>query len=336
MALFWMINTVSLIGGAIFRAGQSINDAVDPYSSIVAAGGYVYPQGNTTVDAAALVAQNAHANRALNDAELTQIMEVAVNEVQDAAGSTIASRNINTTAPLVGGGNLLMDRTLSMPAATPTSDGFFPQAQAGAVHPPVASHAALKAIVAAARADGMFCMVLAGLDGSTEMWRFSAASTAADTSENLVVVPTAGTGVWLRADKTVALWLPVTFANADASVIFTMPTGAKFKPRESWWDVVTSWTGGSSSAIGVHCSATGYTTKGDLLGGASGDIAATLVGPVSGRQVGTIGAKLATRTTDRLIMIAADTLLFDQITSTFSAGAANVRVMGDLLSNPGA
>lgn len=201
---------------------------------------------------------------------------------------------------------------------------------------PVADMTALKAIAATGRADGMIVGVIAGTGGGWELWRFSAASAAADTTESLVATPAAGTGRWLRLPGDVTLTLPITFANADNSTIFTSPAGSLFHPREAWFDVTADWTGGVASAIGVHCSVVGWDTKGDILGGAGGDVAATLVAASFPRMTGTIGTKLATRTLGRLIMKAADTLKFDRIVSVFGAGTGNVRVVGDLLTNPGA
>lgn len=40
------------------------------------------------------------------------------------AGGVPPTRLINTTAPLAGGGDLSVDRTLSMPAATNVADGY--------------------------------------------------------------------------------------------------------------------------------------------------------------------------------------------------------------------
>lgn len=219
--------------------------------------------------------------------------------------------------------------------ATPTTTGLQSGPSYGAVHAPAANMAALKAIAAGDRADGMICLVLAGTSGAPELWRFSAASAAADTSENLVATPGAGSGRWLRADTVVSLLLPIVFGTADAATLFTVPAGAKLRPRDAWWDVGTNWTGGSSSAIGVSSSVAGWNTAGDILGGAAGDVAATLVTTAT-RMNGTVGTKLDNHTHDRLILIAADTLKFNRITSAFVAGAANVRVLCDVLANPGA
>lgn len=196
---------------------------------------------------------------------------------------------------------------------------------------PVASVAALQALAADDRYEGMKCVNLA--DGSN--WRFSAAGTATDTSQNLVIAPAVGSGIWLRDDKSVALVLPVTFATADAAVLFTCPVGAKVRLKNAcWWDVTTTFAGGSSSAIGLSSSVTGYSTKGNLLGGAAGDLTATLVS-TNTRMVGTVGATL-TPAAGRLILVAGDTILFDRITSVYTSGAGNARVLVDVLANAGA
>jgi hypothetical protein len=215
--------------------------------------------------------------------------------------------------------------------ATPAAEGLMSAAYASAVREPVADRTALKAIAAADRANGMLCLVLSDMS----LWRFHSTSTAADTSENLVATPGAGSGRWLRADKQVALSLPFTFATANDAALFTVPVGARLHPREAWWEISTSCTGGSSSAIGVDSSVTGWDTAGDILGGATGDVAAALAS-TSTRMEGTIGAKIDTRGDGRLIMIAADTLNFNRITSVFTAGAGNVRVLCDVLANLGA
>lgn len=219
--------------------------------------------------------------------------------------------------------------------ATPSSEGLMSAAYAGAIHAPVADLTALAAIAAADRSAGMLCLVLSDIAGEMSLWRFHASSTAADASSNLVKAPAAGSGRWLRADRLVSLYLPVTKDTTDGEAIFTVPTGARIHPREAWWEVNTSWTGGTSSAIGVAASVSGWNTAGDILGGASGDVAATLVSTDT-RMTGTIGTKLDIRTDGRLIMVAADTFTFERITSAFTAGVAKVRVLCDLLANAGA
>lgn len=90
MAKFWMIN-VAMVGTTKFLPGDEIDDANDPYASIVAAGGFLYPQGNTTIDAAAAVALTAKKNRGANEIDLGLIMSSAVDEVQKAADATFAT-----------------------------------------------------------------------------------------------------------------------------------------------------------------------------------------------------------------------------------------------------
>lgn len=205
--------------------------------------------------------------------------------------------------------------------------------EGGSISTTAADLTALKAIAAASRTNGMLVMLRS--DGST--WRFHSTSTAADTSENLVAVPGAGSGRWLRNDKVVSLALACVFGTADNATLFTVPVGARLRPIAAWWEVSVSWTGGTNSAIGVHASPTGWATKGDILGGAGGDVLATLVSTDS-HMTGTVGTTLngGSSGTSRLILIAADTLKFDRVTSAFTAGAADVRVLCNVLANPGA
>lgn len=186
----------------------------------------------------------------------------------------------------------------------------------------VATKAALSAVVAASRFTGMQVMVQA--DGS--LWRFDAASTATeDEGQELVIEPDAGTGRWLAADKTKVLRLPVGFATADGAAILTVPTGVALRLAAlPFWDVDTGFTGGTASAIGVSTSLTGYEVKGDFLGGAAGDVAATLV---AGVTPGTIGDELGDMTgLNAMFFVAGDELQFDRITSVFTAGAGFVCV----------
>ena len=128
--------------------------------------------------------------------------------------------------------------------------------------------------------------------------------------------------------------LPFTYATADAAVLYTMPTGAKFMPYDFSWTVGTGFTGGTSSAIGVSTTKSGMTTKGDLLGGATGDLAATLV---AGTYIlGTIGTVWTTPTERRKVWAATEIFRFDRIASAFTAGSGSVRVGGFLLANAGA
>ncbi len=111
----------------------------------------------------------------------------------------------------------------------------------------------------------------------------------------------------------------ISSATADAEVLYTVPANVTlFVMPFVMWEVITAWTGGSSSAIGISSSATGFTTKGDIHGGASGDVLATLT---VGTKRGTTGAKIAT---PGVVLPAGSTIRFDRITSAFTAGAGNI------------
>lgn len=145
-----------------------------------------------------------------------------------------------------------------------------------------------------------------------------------------VVAPTTGSGRYLLApgyEQNIAM--AITFNTADAAVLATTPTNSLIRVGRGYWEVGTGWTGGSSSAIGISTNASGFNTKGDLLGGASGDVAATLV---TGNQLGTIGAKTAAG-----VLIGGGVgIRFDRITSAFTAGTANAHLLVTVLANPGA
>lgn len=193
----------------------------------------------------------------------------------------------------------------------------------------VATRAALKAVAAANRVTGQMAMI--ATDGS--LWRFDGASAAAaDGADMVTIVPTAGSGRWIRADKEFVLKLPIAFGTADAAVLFTTPAGFCLRPTGMpWWEVVAGFTGGSSSTIGISSTNihADFTVKGDILGGAAGDAAATLV---AGQIPGTYGdafndADVSTNTQlvtlHRCIIDEAKTIRFDRITSAFTAGSGN-------------
>jgi hypothetical protein len=140
----------------------------------------------------------------------------------------------------------------------------------------------------------------------------------------------------LRAQGAVRLVLPITFATADTTVLATLPTGAQMKIENMHWEITADFTGGASSAIGVSSNKTGFSTKGDLLGGAAGDVAATITAALS-PAAGTAGAKMDSLAEVRAANFkAADTIRFDRITSAFAAGTGNVVVEGLLQKNAGA
>lgn len=184
--------------------------------------------------------------------------------------------------------------------------------------------AQLKAIAAddARRTHGAEVMLT---DGSRFIFHSSSALTGDDI---LVVAPTAGTGRWLRAIGAADLSMPIGFATADAAVLLTIPTGFTMFVLRGYWEVSADWTGGSSSAIGLS-GPSPHNTKGDLLGGTGGDVAATLVA-AGGRLLGTVGADQAAG----IRLTAADTVKFDRITSAFTAGAGNAHLIVQIVATP--
>jgi hypothetical protein len=182
----------------------------------------------------------------------------------------------------------------------------------------VADRTALKAIAAASRYDGK--TVLVRSDNS--QWVFASTSTLTDTTENLVCTPAVGTGRWLRVDRSFCLNIPITFATADATAIFTVPAGYVLKVvAHPYWDITTQFAGGTNSSIGLSSSKTGYSTKGDL-------ISATLTAALAaGVRKGTIGDKLDTVTEMQALHLeATDTLRHDRIVDAFTSGVGAVRV----------
>jgi hypothetical protein len=114
--------------------------------------------------------------------------------------------------------------------------------------------------------------------------------------------------------------LAIDFNTADAAVLATVPEGVEvlLNPYLCGWRVTTSFTGGASSAIGLSSSRAPHNVKGDILGAAAGDVAATLVSTGKLLQ-GTLGLDFAS--VGQVLLIAGDTIRFDRITSAFTAGA---------------
>lgn len=128
----------------------------------------------------------------------------------------------------------------------------------------------------------------------------------------------AGTGV-LHGTLT----FPVAFGTADAAVLYTVPAGYRMAIIEAFWEVTVSFTGGAVSTIGLSSSNAGFNTKGDLLGGAAGDAAAVVIS-TGVLAKGAVGAKMGAP--NRVVLIAADTIRFDRITSAFAAGSGFAHV----------
>jgi hypothetical protein len=190
----------------------------------------------------------------------------------------------------------------------------------------VADATALKAIGSADRTEGDVVI----LASNRSQWRFSAASTAADTTENFVLTPAVGTGRWLRTDKSVDLKLAISFATADAAVLFAVPSGFRLQIDPPYWETTADWTGGAASAIGASSSQAPHTTKGDLLGGATGDVAADLEA-ADGVHQGTIGTSFSADP-KKVILEAGATIRHDRITSAFTAGTGFVHAKAQVVS----
>ncbi len=186
----------------------------------------------------------------------------------------------------------------------------------------VADRAALSAIPAASRYEGKIVLV----QSDYSLWVFDADGTATeDENQQLIVEPDAGDGQWVRLDKDFTMKLAIAAATVDAAALCTVPAGMVLRlTGHPFWEVTTSFTGGSSSTIGASTDVTGYDTKGDLLGGAAGDAAAGLT---AGVRAGTIGGELGdNQGFHDLALVAGDVIRFDRITDAFTAGAGFVCV----------
>lgn len=184
-----------------------------------------------------------------------------------------------------------------------------------------ASKTALKAVPSDLRFEGMEAMVTA----DRSRWVFSAASTAADTTENLVLTPAVGTGRWLRADTSFHLKLAIAFGTLDAAVLFTVPALMRILVEQAFWEVTTSFTGGTNAAVGVSSDVAPHDTKGDILGGATGDVLATLVSTGGATKQGTAGASF-TAAPKMVVLDAGSLVRYDLIASAFTAGAGFVHL----------
>jgi hypothetical protein len=140
------------------------------------------------------------------------------------------------------------------------------------------------------------------------------------------------TGVWERnseftgsvGGETIDIPLAISKDLADAAVLYKIEKGLRLLVEQIFWEIVTGFTGGTSSAIGLSASVAPHTTKGDLLGGAAGDVAATLV---AGVRAGTLGVSFSAD--PKLVVLDEDTeIRFDRITSAFTAGAGYVHIIG--------
>lgn len=198
---------------------------------------------------------------------------------------------------------------------------------------PLASLAAMKAIGPRFRSADQLVMTT----DEGKLWRFAAASTLTG-DDQLIATPgdAPSAGRWLLMPGAWRLRLPIAFGTADATALYTLPTGASFFIGRPYWSVTADFTGGASSAIGLSSAAkSGLTAKGALLGGASGDVAATLTAAGS-PAVGTVGSGWDTLAKRDAIWVPGDVVRFDRITSAFAAGSGFAVLPVQLLKNDGA
>ena len=186
----------------------------------------------------------------------------------------------------------------------------------------VATIAALKAVAAASRVDGAVVVVRA----DRAEWIFVAASTqTVDGANQLVVAPDAGTGRWVRVGKSIVLKLPIDYTLADAAALLTVPEQMALRlVGMPFWEITTGFTGGTASAIGVSSDSIA-TTKGDLLGGAAGQLTAVI--GTAGVKPGTIGPLIDTPAeVQAFVLIAGKIIRFDRIASVYTAGVGFVHI----------
>jgi hypothetical protein len=114
MSTFYLMNTTYL-GTAKYLAGRKIDDSMDPASAIRAAGGVLWPSADTSVAAAALVAQKAHAQGAdeniLNGIMITSLAQSTLDgqaatqmKILD-SGSFFGTDNVEAALQALGGGS---------------------------------------------------------------------------------------------------------------------------------------------------------------------------------------------------------------------------------------
>jgi len=190
---------------------------------------------------------------------------------------------------------------------------------------------ALKAIVAVDRIHGMEVRVDA--EGKLYRWHSTSAVTGDD---YLVITPTdaPSTGRWLLMPGASDIIIPFTYATADAAILYTFPTGAIFQLLTAFYDVSTTFAGGTNSGIGVSSSnLTGFTTKGDLIA----ETVAAALGSSAAINPGTVGAVMDTLTELKTALFTAGkTVRHDRTTDAFTSGVATLHLCGILCANPGA
>lgn len=139
-------------------------------------------------------------------------------------------------------------------------------------------------------------------------------------------------GNWVRSpdapvsglNASLALKLAIAYTTLDGATLYTVPTDMRLLVEQMFWEVATAFTGGTASAIGVSSDQAPHSTQGDLLGGAGGDVEATLV---AGLTQGTLGASFSSA--PNLVVLEPGAIVrFDRIVDAFTAGAGFVHLIG--------
>lgn len=118
----------------------------------------------------------------------------------------------------------------------------------------------------------------------------------------------------------VDLRIPISYVLADAAVLLTV--SEQIFVTDMYYEITKPFTGGTSAAIGVSSDTAPHDTKGDLLGGASGDKSDMLV---ISQRTGTKGSSFAT---PPVTLDAGAVVRFDRIASAFTAGEGYLRIIG--------
>lgn len=158
-------------------------------------------------------------------------------------------------------------------------------------------------------------------------------ATSTLTADDIFVVQATGvtTGRWLLATGEMSLVpLTVAFGTADLAVLATLPTNSQVIVGAGYWSVDVAFTGGTSSAIGLSSSNTNYNTAGDVLGGSGGDVLAALT--AGSVKMATVGTKVARG----VHLVGGNTIIFNRITSAFTAGSGRAVLPITVIANPGA
>lgn len=117
--------------------------------------------------------------------------------------------------------------------------------------------------------------------------------------------------------------IPVDFSIVDATVLFVVPFRSILLPDSTFLEIVTGFTGGTSSAVGLSSAQAPYTTKG-MLGGGSGGYLTAVIG--SAGIVRGIQGTGFTAAPNIMLLEAGSNIRWDLIASQYTAGAGFVHL----------